>query len=88
MPSTDDLVPAQLLERLGIELWGEARWQELLAARLGVRTRAIQNWRSGRNTIPEGVWRELAEMFAADALKYQAAAAAIGELLQRAEEVE
>jgi hypothetical protein len=46
------------LRTVGRELFGE-RWQTDMSLALGVNSRTIRSWLSGRNVIPEGVQEAL-----------------------------
>jgi hypothetical protein len=60
MEETVDAAAIALLEHVGRTLYG-GDWKGSLSRALGVRRRAVNNWLSGRNPIPSGIWRNLYE---------------------------
>jgi hypothetical protein len=52
--------PADLFERVGLALTGDApNWQMTLAHLLEVRRDTVRDWRTGRNDIRPEIWANL-----------------------------
>ena len=49
---------AELLERVGIALWGE-QWQAPLARAVGLNDRTVRRYAAGERPVPTGLWLEL-----------------------------
>lgn len=50
--------PAQLLEELGMALYGD-RWQGPLSVAISVSDRSMRRWVAETEEIPDGVWRDI-----------------------------
>ena len=55
---------AELFQRIGAALYGR-NWHDGFARELGVNSSSVRNWAHGRNVIPDGVWRDIAELASA-----------------------
>ena len=51
----------ELVEQIGRTLYG-GYWHKQLAADLDISDRAFRVWRSGRSTVPVGIWQDLIEL--------------------------
>lgn len=66
------------LARAGQLLYGE-RWQSDLARALGIGDRRVRQWLAGDRPIPEGIWRDIAELLR---VRIEDAAKLMGELVR------
>ena len=55
------MIDAGLIAAAGVALWGKA-WRPGLGDALGVNERTIRHWLAGTMPVPDGVWRDLAEL--------------------------